>query len=174
MAYELEETGDMTRTAHVSVPFEEYNKEMNRALNELAENADMDGFRKGNVPMSVIKRKYGQRVQGDVIENLVRDQIDQFIEDLDQDILQRREGGVGLGLGEIGALGDRAGDVGPRRLGDGDGDERDRDRELDGLRRRRTSPVQRERGGDRTCAPGGPPAMTYPVVLFLLPGAGVA
>jgi len=87
MAYELEETGDMTRTAHVSVPFEQYNKEMNRALNELAENADMDGFRKGNVPMSVIKRKYGQRVQGDVIENLVRDQIDQFIEDLDQDIL---------------------------------------------------------------------------------------
>jgi trigger factor len=87
MPYEVEETGDLSRTVQVSVTTEEYNKQVNKALKEMAKNVKIRGYRKGNVPLSVMKKRYGQNVQQDVIEDLVRSKLNEIISESEQPVI---------------------------------------------------------------------------------------
>lgn len=82
MAYELEETGELTKRATVNVPKEEFEGRINKRLNELSEQVDLDGFRKGNVPLQVMRQRYGPQVTQEVVEELVNDKITELIQDL--------------------------------------------------------------------------------------------
>jgi trigger factor len=86
MPYTVEETGNLTRTAQVTVPNAEYQKDVNKALRKLAGRVKIRGFRKGKIPMSVLRKRYGDSVQRDVIESLVNKYVDQIVEETD-DIL---------------------------------------------------------------------------------------
>lgn len=83
MPYTVEETGNLTRTAQVTVPNEEYQKDVNQALRKLAGRVKIRGFRKGKIPMSVLRKRYGDSVQRDVIESLVSKYVDQIVENTD-------------------------------------------------------------------------------------------
>ncbi|MFB6352132.1 MAG: trigger factor [Bradymonadaceae bacterium] len=81
MPYEIEETGPLTRTATVTVPNEEFRSRINDALRDLKGEVDISGFRKGKVPMSVLRSRYGDRVQPEVVENLIREHIEEIGEE---------------------------------------------------------------------------------------------
>lgn len=87
MPYELEETGDVTRTAHATVPQEDYESRLNAELRELADDVEISGFRKGNVPMSMVKQRYGNRVRPQVIQDLIREQIQEMVEGYEERLL---------------------------------------------------------------------------------------
>lgn len=75
MSYELKESGELTRTATFSIPADEYESRFNDALRELSDEVDLSGFRKGKVPFKMLRSKYGDRVRPDVIEGIIRENI---------------------------------------------------------------------------------------------------
>jgi trigger factor len=87
MPYEVEETGDLSRTVQVTVSTEDYNKQVDTTLKEMAKKVDIRGYRKGNVPLSVMKKRYGQNVQQDVIEDLVRSKLNEIISESEQPVI---------------------------------------------------------------------------------------
>lgn len=80
MPHEIEETGPLTRKAVVTVPNDEFRSRINDALRELKGQVDISGFREGKVPMSVLRSRYADRVQPEVIENLIREHIEAIAE----------------------------------------------------------------------------------------------
>jgi len=87
MPYELEETGDLTRTAHITVDSEEFERRVDEALREIADDVDISGFRPGNVPFSMVQKRYGPKVKPEVIENLIREHIEEVAEEYEQRLL---------------------------------------------------------------------------------------
>lgn len=84
MAYQVEETSAHSRLAHVTVPVEDYQRSFNRALRQLSKRVKLSGFRKGKIPLSVMRRHYGQSVRQDVIEDLLRANIDTILKDAER------------------------------------------------------------------------------------------
>lgn len=83
MPYELEETGALERVASVTVPSETFRRSYNKALKQLSKRVRIPGFRKGKIPLSVMKRNYGDAVIRDVIEEIVDEQIKSLLDDVD-------------------------------------------------------------------------------------------
>lgn len=103
MPYSVEETGNLSRTASVTIPKTEYQQDVDKALRKLAGRVKMRGFRKGKVPMGVLRKKYGDSVQQDVIESVVNRYVDKIVKEtenvlhVDQPRVTRfNEDGVGL------------------------------------------------------------------------------
>ena len=67
----LENTGGLERKIQVEVPKDAVEAEFERAYKALQKEANLKGFRKGKAPMDVIKTTYGDKVKGDVVQNLV-------------------------------------------------------------------------------------------------------
>jgi trigger factor len=87
MPYEVEETNELSRKAKVTVTPEEYEKRVNKALREVGKDVNIRGFRKGNVPLNVLKKRYGAKVQQDVVEQLVRSNINEVIQGEEQPVI---------------------------------------------------------------------------------------
>ena len=51
----------------VSVPSGELDSKIEKRLNEMKRNVRMDGFRPGKVPLSVVKKRYGQQVRQEML-----------------------------------------------------------------------------------------------------------
>lgn len=81
MAYQLEETGDLTRTATVDVPAEEFESSVNRELRKLSKNVKIRGFRKGKIPLRVMRQRYGDSVRRDVIEDVVQKYLGEIVDE---------------------------------------------------------------------------------------------
>lgn len=79
MAYQIEEVGTLGRRADVEVPAERFNRSYTGALRKLSKRVRLPGFRKGKIPLSVMKRNYGPNVMQDVIEELLRENIDAIV-----------------------------------------------------------------------------------------------
>ena len=71
MQVSLETTSGLERRLTVGVPAEQVENEVENRLKQAARNVTIKGFRKGKVPMSVVKQRFGagirQEVVGDVI-----------------------------------------------------------------------------------------------------------
>ncbi|HTF98755.1 MAG TPA: trigger factor [Cellvibrio sp.] len=71
MQVSLETTSGLERRLTVGVPAEQVENEVENRLKQAARNVNIKGFRKGKVPLSVVKQRFGagirQEVVGDVI-----------------------------------------------------------------------------------------------------------
>jgi len=71
MQVSIETTSGLERQLTIGVPAEQVETEVEKRLKEAAQNVRINGFRKGKVPLSIIKQRYGagirQEVVGDVI-----------------------------------------------------------------------------------------------------------
>lgn len=68
---EAEEISAVKKKLKITVPAEAVTVEMNNAFRALRSNAVVAGFRKGAVPVNILKAKFGDRVQEDVISRLI-------------------------------------------------------------------------------------------------------
>ncbi len=84
MAHHVEVTSETVRTANVQIAHTEYEAGVNRALRKLAERVKIQGFRKGKVPMNIMKQRYGQAVQSDVLDELLNKSIQTVVEEVKQ------------------------------------------------------------------------------------------
>ncbi len=81
MPFEIEETGELTRKAKVTVPGGEFQSRVNKELRRLSTKVKLDGFRKGKIPMPVMQQRYGASVSREVIEELVNDHVNEVLEE---------------------------------------------------------------------------------------------
>ncbi len=59
----------------VKVPVEKIQSKVEGRIRQVAKTAKIDGFRKGNVPMSHIRSQYGAGIQQEVINDVIRDTV---------------------------------------------------------------------------------------------------
>ena len=59
----------------------DYQGKVEEALNNYRKNASIPGFRKGHVPMGMVKKQYEKAIQADEINKLISESLNKFIED---------------------------------------------------------------------------------------------
>ena len=80
MNIEREDTGTLTATLKVKVVPEDYNPGVEKALREQRRTASMPGFRPGQVPMNLIKKRVGRSVLVNEVERLIDEHMRNYIQ----------------------------------------------------------------------------------------------
>lgn len=73
----------------VTVPLDEFNQEIDKELEKQQKTLKIDGFRKGKVPLNVIKNKYSALILSETAENLVEKTINQIIDENKYNLISR-------------------------------------------------------------------------------------
>ncbi|MGM0926581.1 MAG: trigger factor [Pseudomonadota bacterium] len=73
MQVSVDTTSQIERRITVQVPAAEIDEAVNARLKDAAKNVRMDGFRRGRVPMSVIRQRYGSDVRNEVVGEVMRE-----------------------------------------------------------------------------------------------------
>lgn len=82
-----ESTGDLTALIKIEMTPEDYQGKVNDELKELQRKANMPGFRPGKVPFGIIKKKYGQGVLAEKVNQVLSDGLNNYIKDEKLEIL---------------------------------------------------------------------------------------
>lgn len=75
-----EKIDELNAILKIEVVKEDYQENVDKALKNYRKNANLQGFRKGHVPMGFIKKQYGRTVLGDELNRIVGEGIYNFIE----------------------------------------------------------------------------------------------
>ena len=66
----------------------EFKKALNKALNELSQQVNIPGFRKGKTPRNILEMRFGKEaIYQEALEKIIPDQIRQIVEDYDLDVM---------------------------------------------------------------------------------------
>lgn len=68
----VENVGQLTRKLSITLPEEDVSRELNKAYKKLNKEVNLKGFRRGKVPVSVLKKNFRDRVEAEVGEKLVQ------------------------------------------------------------------------------------------------------
>ena len=66
---------------NMTIDRKDYEKKVGSVLSDYRKNANIPGFRKGNVPMGMIKKQYEKAVIADEVNKLLRENLDKYIKD---------------------------------------------------------------------------------------------
>ncbi len=81
MNIEREETGTLTATLRVKLQPEDYSPGVEKALKEQRKSSVLPGFRPGQVPMSLIKKRVGRTVLVNEVERLIDKGLRNYLQD---------------------------------------------------------------------------------------------
>ncbi|CBV42229.1 trigger factor [Halomonas elongata] len=81
MQVSVDTTSQIERRVKVQVPAAEIDEAVAARLKDAAKTVRMDGFRKGKVPMSVIRQRYGSEVRNEVVGEVMRERYVRAITD---------------------------------------------------------------------------------------------
>ena len=71
----------------VAVEKNDYADNVEKVLQNYRKNANIPGFRKGSVPMSLVKKQYGKSVLAEEVNKLIQDGLNKFLTEEKLDIL---------------------------------------------------------------------------------------
>ncbi len=71
----------------VKISKEDYFGKVEKVLNDYRKNADIPGFRKGHVPMGMVKKQYGKAVLVEEVNKLLQDALQKYLSEENLDIL---------------------------------------------------------------------------------------
>lgn len=75
MAIQIENLGALERKMSVEVPSEQIEKKIDARIKKLMQTTQVDGFRKGKVPYSVVQTRYGKGIFAEIVEETIRDSL---------------------------------------------------------------------------------------------------
>ena len=73
MQVSVETTSNIERRMTIGVPAQEIDQAVQKRLQETARTVRLNGFRPGKVPMSVVKRRFGDSIRQEVVGEAMRD-----------------------------------------------------------------------------------------------------
>lgn len=73
MQVSVETTSPIERVLTISVPAARIDDKVNAEVAKTAKTVRIDGFRKGKVPVSVVKKRFGQSIRMEALEQVMRD-----------------------------------------------------------------------------------------------------
>lgn len=68
----IENVSELTRKLSITLPAEGVAAELDKAYKKLAGKANLKGFRRGKVPMPILKKNFREQVEGEVSEKLIQ------------------------------------------------------------------------------------------------------
>ena len=71
----------------VEISKDDYNEKVEKILNDYRKQANIPGFRKGHVPMGLIKKQYGKAVLVDEVNKLLQDNLNKYLTEEKLDVL---------------------------------------------------------------------------------------
>jgi len=78
---------DLNAVITINIDKSDYTEEVNKGLNHYRKNISIPGFRKGHVPISVIKKRFEKEIIFEQINNILRESLNNYIKDEKIDIL---------------------------------------------------------------------------------------
>ncbi|RFC54645.1 trigger factor [Brumimicrobium aurantiacum] len=82
-----ENVDDLNALLKVKVEKSDYQENVDKALTNYRKNANIPGFRKGKVPMGIIKKQYGKNVLGDELNRIVSEGLFKYVDEQEFEIL---------------------------------------------------------------------------------------
>ncbi len=82
-----EQIDDLNAVLKVAITKEDYQDKVEKILKDYRRNANIPGFRKGQVPMGLIKKQYGRAVLVDEVNKLLQDNLNKYLIEEKLDVL---------------------------------------------------------------------------------------
>lgn len=79
--------GDLHMQLTIQIDAEDYKLKFDKAIKDISKKASIKGFRPGHVPMSMVKKLYGDQALADELNKQVNEQISKYIKDSGLEIL---------------------------------------------------------------------------------------
>lgn len=87
MSIVKEDIDKLNALLKVSIAKDEYLPEVKKSLKNLSKQMDIKGFRKGNVPVSIVKKRYGNQVLAEEINKILEKQVGDYLKESKLEIL---------------------------------------------------------------------------------------
>lgn len=82
-----ENIDELNAIVKVDIAKEDYSGKVDKILKDYRKNANIPGFRKGHVPMGMVKKQYGQAVLVDEVNKLLQDALNKYLTEEKLDVL---------------------------------------------------------------------------------------
>ncbi len=82
-----ENIDDLNAIVKVDIAKEDYSEKVDKILKDYRKNANIPGFRKGHVPMGMVKKQYGKAVLVDEVNKLLQDALNKYLTEEKLDVL---------------------------------------------------------------------------------------
>ena len=82
-----ENIDELNAVVKVDIAKDDYAGTVEKILKDYRKNANIPGFRKGNVPMGMVKKQYGQAVLVDEVNKLLQDALNKYLTEEKLDVL---------------------------------------------------------------------------------------
>ena len=82
-----ENIDDLNAIVKVDIAKEDYSGKVEKILKDYRKNANIPGFRKGHVPMGMVKKQYGKAVLVDEVNKLLQDALNKYLTEEKLDVL---------------------------------------------------------------------------------------
>lgn len=82
-----EDKGKLNALLKVQISKEDYLPPVDKSIKTLSKQVDIKGFRKGNVPVSVVKKRYGNQVLADELNKMLDAEIGKYLKENEVEIL---------------------------------------------------------------------------------------
>lgn len=82
-----EQIDDLNAVVKVAITKKDYEEKVNGILKDYRKQANIPGFRKGQVPMGLIKKQYGKAVLVDEVNKLLQDNLNKYLTEEKLDVL---------------------------------------------------------------------------------------
>ena len=82
-----EQIDDLNALVKVAIKKDDYEDKVNSILKDYRKQANIPGFRKGQVPMGLIKKQYGKAVLVDEVNKLIQDNLNKYLTEEKLDVL---------------------------------------------------------------------------------------
>ncbi len=82
-----EQIDDLNAVLKVAITKDDYQEKVDKILKDYRKNANIPGFRKGQVPMGLIKKQYGRAVLVDEVNKLLQDNLNKYLVEEKLDVL---------------------------------------------------------------------------------------
>ncbi|WP_420602732.1 trigger factor [Flagellimonas sp.] len=82
-----EQIDELNAVVKVAISKDDYQDKVEKILNDYRKQANIPGFRKGQVPMGLIKKQYGKAVLVDEVNKLLQDNLNKYLTEEKLDVL---------------------------------------------------------------------------------------
>lgn len=82
-----EQIDELNAVVKVAISRDDYSDKVDTVLNDYRKKANIPGFRKGHVPMGLVKKQYGKAVLVDEVNKLLQDALDKYLTEEKIDVL---------------------------------------------------------------------------------------
>jgi trigger factor len=73
----------LKRSLTVELPIDSFNEKKDKIINNLSKNAKIDGFRKGKIPVAILRQRFGANASSDATNEMVSESLESALKDVD-------------------------------------------------------------------------------------------